>query len=89
MNRDLVKIKAKINGRSLLNRKSEKPLSNLYLYFEDCYLELKDKFEIFGVAFDSKLLWTGLIIFLPHGILKLKAGQSLGALRKVANMLDS
>ena len=82
-------IKAKINGRSLLTKKSEKPLSNLNLYFEDCYLELKDKFKIFGVAFDNKLLWTGLIIFLPYGILKLKACQSLGVLRRVVNRLSS
>jgi len=53
------------------------------LFFGNCKLEVKDKLEILGVTIDSKLLWSKHI----SNIAK-KAGQRLGALRKVANKLN-
>ena len=65
----------------MLSRK-RKP-SNLNLHFGDCKLLVKSELEILGVTFDSKLVWSKHISSVCR-----KAGQRLGALRKVANKLD-
>ena len=58
--------------------------SKLNLYFGDCKLPSVDELEILGVSIDSKLTWSKHI-----SAISTKAGQKLGALRKVANKLDT
>ena len=57
--------------------------SELNLYLGDCQLAAKHELEILGVTFDSKLTWSKHILAITT-----RAGQKLGALRKVANKLD-
>ena len=54
------------------------------IYFGDCKLPSTEELEILGVTIDSKLTWAKHI----SGIAT-KAGQKLGALRKVANKLEA
>ena len=58
--------------------------SKLNLYFGDCKLPSVDELEILGVSIDSKLTWSKHI-----SAISTKAGQKFGALRKVANKLDT
>ena len=58
--------------------------SQLELYFGDCKLPSADKLEILGVTIDSKLTWSKHI-----SAVSTRAGQKLGALRKVANKLTA
>ena len=57
--------------------------STLDLYFGDCKLVEKDELDILGVTVDSKLTWVKHISKTTA-----RAGQKLGALRRVANKLD-
>jgi hypothetical protein len=56
--------------------------STLDLYFGDCKLVEKVELEILGVTVDSKLTWVKHISKTTA-----RAGQKLGALRRVANKL--
>jgi hypothetical protein len=58
--------------------------SKLELYFGACKLPSVEELEILGVTIDSKLTWSKHI-----SAISTKAGQKLGALRKVANKLDA
>ena len=92
LNRDLERIKAWANKwkvtfeptkcKSMILSRKRIP-SSIDLYFGDCQLAVYDKLEILGVIFDSKLLWSKHISSIAS-----RAGQKLGALRKVANKLD-
>ena len=57
--------------------------SQLNLHFGDCPLVTKDEIEILGITIDRKLTWAKHIQSVAS-----RAGQRLGALRKVANKLD-
>ena len=57
--------------------------SKLNMYFGNCTLDTRDKIEILGVTLDRKLTWSKHIQSVAS-----RAGQRLGALRKVANKLD-
>ena len=57
--------------------------STLDLYFGDCKLAQKEELSILGVTVDSKLTWGKHISNTTA-----RAGQKLGALRRVANKLD-
>ena len=65
-----------------ISRKS-KP-SKLYLYLGDCMLAAQGELEMLGVTIDSKLVWSKHLT----NIILYRAGQKLGALRRVANKLD-
>ena len=54
------------------------------LYFGDCKLPTVNELEILGVTIDSKLTWSKHL-----STISTRAGQKLGALRKVANKLDA
>ena len=54
------------------------------LYFGSTQLAVERELCILGVTFDSKLLWSRHISDISK-----KAGQRLGALRKIANKLDT
>ena len=54
------------------------------LYFGSTKLAVEKELSIFGVTFDSKLLWSRHISDISK-----KVGQRLGALRKIANNLDT
>ena len=58
--------------------------SKLDLYFGDCRLPIVNDLDILGVTIDSKLTWSKHL-----STISTRAGQKLGALRKVANKLDS
>ena len=58
--------------------------SNLNLQFGNHALELKDQLEILGVSIDSKLMWAKHL-----SDISMRAGQRIGALRKVANKLNT
>ena len=58
--------------------------SNICLFFGNCQLAIKKHLDILGMVFDSKLLWNEHISNITR-----KAGQRLGALRRVSNKLDS
>ena len=57
--------------------------SKLNLFFGNYKLTENNTLEILGVTFDSKLVWSKHI-----STIATRAGQRLGALRKVANKLD-
>ena len=57
--------------------------SSINLYLGDYQLAARDELEILGVIFDSKLSWSKHVSSIAS-----RAGQKLGALRKVANKLD-
>ena len=54
------------------------------LYFGNTKLAVETELSILGVAVDSKLLWSRHISNISKN-----AGQRLGALRKIANKLDT
>ena len=56
--------------------------SKLNLFFGDCKLADNDVLEILAVTIDSKLVWSNHI-----SAIAIRAGQRLGARRKVANKL--
>lgn len=92
LNRDLNKMKAwadkwKVTFEPtkckamMISRKREP--SSIRLFFGSCELTIKCELEILGVIFDSKL------VFAKHiSSVSKKAGQRLGAMRKVAGKLD-
>jgi hypothetical protein len=57
--------------------------SKLGLHFGDCQLTERDELDILGVTVDSKLTWAKHISNITA-----RAGQRLGALRRVATKLD-
>ena len=58
--------------------------SKLDLYFGICKLATANELDILGVTIDSKLTWSKHL-----SAISTRAGQKLGALRKVANKLDA
>ncbi len=58
--------------------------TKLDLLFGHTKLAEKEELEILGVAIDSKLTWTKHISNISS-----RAGQRLGALKRVANKLDT
>ena len=65
----------------MISRKREP--SSIILFFGGCELTTKSELDILGVTFDSKLVWAKHISSVSK-----KAGQRLGAMRKVASKLD-
>ena len=66
----------------MLSRKRTPAIPDLY--FGNTKLAVETELSILGVAVDSKLLWTRHISNISKN-----AGQRLGALRKIANKLDT
>lgn len=68
--------------RSLVRWKSYP--CNLTLYYDGCQLATTKKLDILRVTIDSKLSWSK---HLPN--ISIRAGQKLGALRRVASKLNT
>ena len=92
LNRDLHRIKAWADKWNVTFEPSKcksmvmsrkRPPSKLDLFFDNCKLTQNNDLEILGVKLDSKLVWSNHI-----SAIATRAGQRLGALRKVANKLD-
>jgi len=92
LNRDLQRIKAWADKWKVTFEPSKcksmvmsrkRPPSKLDLFFDNCKLTQNNDLEILGVKLDSKLVWSNHI-----SAIATRAGQRLGALRKVANKLD-
>lgn len=92
LNRDLDRMKAWADDwnvtfeptkcKAMVMSRKRNP-SNPDLYFGNCKLDLKKELVILGVNIDSKLVWDKHLSTISN-----KAGQRLGALRKVASKLD-
>ena len=90
LNRDLDRMKSWADRwkvtfeptKSMIVSRKRTP-SSINLYLGDCQLAVQDELEILGVIIDSKLSWSKHISSIAS-----RAGQKLGALRKVANKLD-
>ena len=73
----------KVQVHDIVSRKRTPSSIDLSLGDCICQLAVKDELEILGVIIDSKLSWSKHISSIAS-----RAGQKLGALRKVANKLD-
>ena len=95
LNRDLSKMhswanKWKVTFESskckamILSRKKLPSHLDLYLGTCSCRISIEDKLDILGVTFDIKSIWSKHL-----STIACRAGQRLGALRKVASKLDT